>query len=172
MSVAQNSNYVEFFTSGDELDFEFENHKKPTDTGLFVVKSYDDGMSYVSMETAEANLILAIDAVKQALSQDRIDVLTNAVRQRIEACKFYLPMKKRKDFWAAVRETSKPIYFLNQKNEILLKLDLGENPKQLKKEVYDLKIPFVMKEELWAECDTQINIDKRVDTLQAIIKAA
>ena len=169
MSVAHNDNYVQYFTQGDELDFEFENHKKQTDTGMFVVKSYDNGKDFVSLETAEANLILAIDAVKSAKSQGRIDELTFAVRQRIEDCKFYLPLKKRKMFWAAVRETSKPIYFLNEKNDLLTKLDLGENPKQLKKDTYNLKIPMIMKKEIWAECDKQIALNERYNSLKALI---
>ena len=168
--VAQNENYVQYFTQGDELDFKFDNHKKPTDTGLFTPKSYDDGVSYVTAETAEANLLLAIDAVEQASSSDRIDDLTNAIKQRIGLCKFYLPLKKRKDFWAAVRTAKKPFYFKEEANKILIELDLGENPKKLKRDIYALHIPMDMKRTLWEECDKQIRIDERYESLKKLIK--
>lgn len=169
MSVCHNENYIQYFVQGDELDYEFINHSKPTDTGCFVEKSYDDGESFVDLNTAEANLILAIDAVKSANSSDRINFLVNIVRMRIAKCKFYLPIKKRRQFFDAAWEAKKPFYYKEQANEILLKLDQGYKPSKLKQEIYDLKIPFPLKKDLWLECDKQIAKDKHIDALRKII---
>ena len=122
------------------------------------ITTYDDGVSYVSELEAEANFILAMDAIETD-SYSEIMKIKEYVQRRLKLCKFFLPLKKRKEFFNAVHEKLKTFYFKQQRNRVLLALDKGltiQQIKNLKKEIYNLKLPLPMKKELWEECDKDI----------------
>ena len=157
-----NTTYINWFNPADP-NFEEETIKTKFDMPMATRTTYDDGVSYIGKLEAEANFILAMDAINTT-SYNQIMRIKTYVERRIALCKFFIPLNKRREFFGTVHAKLKPFYFKQQANEVLLALDTHPSVKEikaLKVKVYNLKIPFELKRQLWKECDKEITFTER-----------